>query len=173
LNNKEMKHFVHTILFLLVLNYSCISIKYSTTGASISPNVKTASIGYFQNRATLGPTWPSQKFTDQLREKIQKNTSLAIVSGSGDVSFEGEIVNYEISTQALQSNETESKDRLTITVHVKFFNSVEPKYNYDATLSRFQDFSRNVTFDQIEKQLIDKIMDELTEDIFNKAFSNW
>ncbi len=160
-------------IVISILTSSCITVKYSTTGASISPNVKTCTVRYFQNRAPIVRTWLAQQFTDKLREKIQNNTSLTILNDGGDVYFEGEITGYNVSPQALQGNDQAALNRLTVTVRVRFVNTIEPKYSYDATFSRYQDYSSNQTLDQVEGTLIKTIIDELTEDIFNKAFSNW
>ena len=55
--------------------FSC-RIAYSFTGANISPQVKTYSVYYFPNRARLINPTLSQSFTEALREKLQRQTSL-------------------------------------------------------------------------------------------------
>jgi hypothetical protein len=162
-----------TIIGLSVIATSCFSVKYSTSGASISPEVKTASIAYFQNRAPIVRATLGQQFTDLLREKIQQNTSLKMISDGGDASFEGEITGYGTSPQALQSNDQAANNRLTITLRVKYTNSAEPQFNYDATFSRYEDYPSSKNLESVESELVPKILENLVEDIFNKAFANW
>lgn len=161
------------IFVVLVGLTSCFSVHYSTSGASISPEVKTCTVRYFQNRAPNASPYLAQQLTDRLREKIQSSTRLTMLTDGGDVYFEGEIVGYEVSPQAVQGNDKAAQNRLTVTVRVRFVNNVEPKYNFDANFSRYQDFPSTQMLNQVEQQLVKTIFEEITEDIFNKAFANW
>ncbi|HOK51101.1 MAG: LptE family protein [Bacteroidales bacterium] len=165
--------FPYWILIFLVFLSSCFSVHYSTTGASISPDVKTCTVRYFQNRAPNASPYLAQQLTDKLREKIQNSTRLTMLSDGGDVYFEGEITGYEVTPQAVQGNDKAAQNRLTVTVRVRFVNNVEPKYNYDANFSRYQDFPSSQMLNQVEQELVKTIFEEITEDIFNKAFANW
>jgi len=62
-------------------------VSYSFSGASISPDVKTISIQYFQNRASLVQPGLSQNLTDALIDKCKSQTNLGFVNGIGDVKF--------------------------------------------------------------------------------------
>jgi hypothetical protein len=169
--------FISAILIgLTIITSSCFTIKYSTTGASISPEIKTLSIQLFQNRAPKGPPTLSQQFTDKLRDKCRANTSLTILTDGGETSFEGEIVDYDtkpIAISNVQGSDVAAKNRLTITVHVKFTNTVDPKFNFDTNFSRFQDYDSSKDLLTVADALEKLIIDDLTEDIFNKAFVNW
>ena len=158
-------------LFCLLLNNSCGV--YSLTGASISPEVKTAGVPYFQNRASVVQPMLSRELTEKLKDKIQSQTDLKLVNESSDVLFEGEISNYVVSPAAITGENVAAKNRLTITVKVKFTNSKESQYDFDTSFSRFEDFDSNTSLDAVETDLIDKIADQLVEDIFNRAFVNW
>jgi hypothetical protein len=148
-------------------------IRYSFTGASISSDVKTASIQYFQNRANIVSTGLSQYITDALIDKCKAQTSLGIVNGIGDVNFEGEITDYSSRPQSVGVDAQASTNRFTISVKVKFTNSVQPNYSYEQTFSRYEDYDSNSDLSSVEKDLTEKIVDLLIEDIFNKAFVNW
>lgn len=155
----------------LVLNNSCGF--YSLTGASISPDVKTASVPYFQNRASVVQPMLSRELTEKLKDKIQSQTNLKLVNESGDAHFEGEITSYVVSPAAITGENIAAKNRLTISVKVKFTNSKDAQYDFDSSFSRFEDFDSNVSVDAVESELIEKISEQLVEDIFNKAFVNW
>lgn len=172
-NTEKILNF--SFLFLIVLSLtSCFTVKYSTSGASISPDVKSVSVLYFPNRAAIVQPTLSQEFTDKLREKIRQNTSLSMVTDGGDTNFEGEITGFNVQPKTIQAgNDDAATNRLTITVHVKFTNTIDPKFSYDANFSRYQDYSTEKNLDQVTGELVPKIIEELTEDIFNKAFVNW
>jgi hypothetical protein len=171
---KKINFLISGLCILLALSTSsCFTVKYSTSGASISPDMKTASIGFFQNRAPIVRATLGQQFTDLLRQKIQQNTSLTVITEGGDASFEGEITGYGTTPQSLQANDVAAQNRLTITVRVKFVNSTDPKFSFDTSFSRYLDYSSNQTLEAVEGELAPKILDNLVEDIFNKAFANW
>jgi hypothetical protein len=157
------------VCFLIALT-GC-SVKYSFSGASISPQVK--SVSYFQNRASLVQPGLSQGLTNALIDKCKAQTSLSIVNGIGDVSFEGEITDYNTRPLTVSANERAAMNRFTITVKVKFSNSVEPNLSFDQSFSRYQDYDSNFNLSDVEKKLVDEIVGLLVEDIFNKAFVNW
>lgn len=159
-------------IICLALTSSC-KVRYSLTGASISADVKTAEVPYFQNRASVVQPMLSRNLTEKLKDKIQSQTSLQLVNESGNVVFEGEISDYVVTPAAITGDNVAAKNRLTITVKVKFTNTKDPQLDFDSNFSRFEDFDSNASLDAVENDLIDKIADQLIEDIFNKAFVNW
>lgn len=158
--------------FILASATGC-KISYSFSGASISPKVKTISIQYFLNRASLVQPGLSQALTDALIDKCKAQTNLSFVNGTGDVSFEGQITDYNTKPLTVSADATAAMNRFTISVKVKFTNSVEPDLNYEQTFSQYQDYDSNLDLSQVEKELSEKIINLLIEEIFNQAFVNW
>ena len=148
-------------------------VSYSFSGVNISPEVQTYSVEYFPNRAAVVQAQLSQEFTNTLMDKIQNNTSLDLATEGGDVSFSGEITGYETRPTAITGNETAARNRLTITVRVKYTNAVEPELDYDTSFSRYEDYDASQNLSDVENNLITLIVENLVEDIFNKAFISW
>jgi hypothetical protein len=171
-NSVLRRFFVISLITGGIITSGC-KITYSFTGASISEAVKTLSIQYFQNRASLVQPGLSQYITDALIDKCKAQTSLRLVNGLGDVNFEGEITDYNTRPLTVAADAQAATNRFTITVKVKFTNSVEPDYSYEQSFTRYEDYDSNLNLSQVEKELSDKIVDLLVEDIFNKAFVNW
>ena len=164
---KERIYYV--ILFMSL--FSCGF--YSFTGASISNDIKTVYIDYFENKSsTVNPTL-SSVFTETLKDYFISNTRLNLTENDGDLSFTGEITNYSIKPISIQSNETASQNRLKIIVKVKFNNKTDKSYDFHTSFSRYKDFSSNEDLSIIEDNLISEICEELAEDIFNKSIVNW
>ncbi len=164
------------LVFLLtggILMLNGCKISYSMTGARISPEVKTLSIQYFQNRADLVQPGLSQYLTDALIDKCKAQTNLGLINSLGDVNFEGEITGYNTSPLTVAADAQAATNRFTITVKVKFTNIVEPDLSYEQTFSRYEDYDSSIDLAQVEKELSDKIVELLIEDIFNKAFVTW
>ncbi len=160
------------ILLIPVLFHGC-KVTYSFSGASISPGVKTISIQYFQNRASLVQPALSQNLTDALIDKCKSQTSLSFVNGLGDVNFEGEITDYNTRPLTVSADAQAAVNRFTITVRVEFTNAVDPDLSYEQTFSRFEDYDSALDLSQVEDELSRKIIEMIVEDIFNRAFVNW
>ena len=165
---------LYIVLFILgiCLTNGC-KMSYSFSGASISPLVKTISIQYFQNRASLVQPGLSQYITDALIDKCKAQTNLSFIKEIGDVNFEGEISDYNTRPLTVAADARAAMNRFTISVKVKFTNAIEPDLSYEQTFARYEDYDSNIDLNQIEKELSDKIVELIIEDIFNRAFANW
>ncbi len=146
---------------------------YSFTGASISPDVKTISIDYFQNMAPIVMPTLSNDFTEGLKTKFKRQTSLQFIEAGGDLHFEGEITGYDVMSKAIQANETAALSTLTITVKVRFTNEKDEKQSFDQQFSASEDFPGSQTLESVQGTLIPQIIEKLTENIFNAAVANW
>lgn len=159
-------------LFSCIILSSC-KVKYSFTGASIAPDVKTISIRYFPSYAPLAKPTFSQMFTEALRDIFLKQTGLNMVDNYGDLQYEGEISNYNVGPVAIQGNETAALTRLTVTVNVRFVNTKNPAQNFESNFTRFADFDQSKGLSAVEDQLLQEINSQLVQDIFNRSVSNW
>lgn len=161
-----------SFIILTGLLFSCKA-KVSLTGATIPPEAKTISVGFFTNNTTLGAPSLSQRFTEKLKDMVSQQTNLALTSKNGDLQFEGYIENYVVAPTAIQENDQAKLDRLTISVKVVYINKFEPAKNFDQTFTRFADYSSTQNISAVEPQLVDEIYRQITEDVFNRAFNNW
>ncbi len=162
-----------TLSIILFVSVHQCKVTYSFSGVNISPEVLTYSVDYFPNRAPIVQPQLSQLFTESLMDKIQGNTSLDLATGGGDVSFSGEITGYETRPTAITGQETAAQNRLTISVRVKYTNDLEPDLDYDTNFSRYEDYDATQNLADVENELIELIVENLMEDIFNKAFVSW
>lgn len=161
------------LIFILVVILPGCKVNFSFSGVNISEDVKTYSVDYFPNRAPLVQAQLSQEFTNALMDKIQGNTSLNLANTGGDVQFSGEITGYSMRPAAITSEETAARNRLTITVRVKYVNIYEPDLDFDASFSRYEEYNASQNLADVENDLIELIVEDLVEDIFNKAFISW
>lgn len=167
------KYIFNILFFIIIIVVTSCKINYSFTGASLSSDMKTVNVQYFSNQAPLFQPTISNVFTEALKDKLTSQSSLVLSNSSADLDFQGEITNYSTSPTAIQGNETAALNRLTIAVHVKFTNVKNPKLNFDKTFTQFADYESSKTLSSVESELIQQIVDKLTEDIFNAALSNW
>ncbi len=161
------------IVFMIGILMPGCKINYSFTGANLSPEVKTFTVYYFPNRARLVNPTLSQTFTEDLQEKLQRQTSLDELSDSGDIEFEGQITGYEVRPMSIQKDDMAAQNRLTITVKVKYTNNKVPDDSFDRSFSAFEDFNSSLSLSDIEGALVPDIVKKLHEDIFNATIANW
>jgi hypothetical protein len=161
---------VSIILVVFALNFaSC----YSFKDVSIPPEVKTARVNYIENRATYVNPQLSPQLTDRLRQKINNQTRLTLITGEdADYDISGEVRGYNVTTAGV-SDQQAATNRLQVTVHIVFKNRLDEKANFEADISRNFDFNANLSLQQAEAQQTDDILKNLTDEIFNRIFSNW
>ncbi|GMT44373.1 MAG: hypothetical protein IEMM0006_0205 [bacterium] len=158
-------------LFFSILFSSCGV--YSFTGASVPAGAKTMSVQYFPNKAKLVEGTLSDVFTNALRDRFTSQTNLQMVDKNGDIALEGEIVSYKTTPEAIQADQTAALNRLSITVDVRFTSRLEPSKDFETRFTQYIDYPSTENFNSIKNGLIKKIVNDLTDNIFNKAMVNW
>ena len=154
-----------------VILTSC-KISYSLSGANTG-SLQTVSVAYFQNRAALAPPVLSQDFTEDFRDLCEKQTNLNLINGTGDAHFEGEITAYSTRPMAISGGEQVELTRFTIAIRVRYTNIQNDELSFEETFSQYRDFESKLSFESVQADLTDEILEDITEDIFNRAFVNW
>ena len=157
------------VLFFLA---SC-SISYKFEGGSVNYDLtKTIHISDFPNRTPFYSPMASM-FNLALRKRFIEQTRLKEVGSNADIEIEGEISKYDIAGMAVKSDAYSSQTRLTITVHVKYTNNKESNKDVDQSFSSFQEFASTQSIDDVQDQLVPKIIDDLVDMIYNATIANW
>ena len=134
---------------------------------------KTISIINFTNRAQLVYAPLTITFNEELKEIYTRQTRLNFVQRGGDINLEGEITNYDLTPQAVKQDAYASETRLTVAVKVRYTNKANPEQDFDRSFSAYRDFSSSELLSDVQDDLINEIVDELTESIFNATLANW
>jgi hypothetical protein len=161
-------------IFLLVLVSSLLAScgVYSFKDVTIPPEVKTIKIGFIENKARYVNPQFGPRLTDKIQQKITGQTRLTRTN-SDDAHYQvsGYISDYSVSTAGI-SGQQASGNRLTVGVHITFRNTLDNKTEeYD--IMRNFDFSANLSLQQAEGALLDEVLRTMTDEIFNRIFSNW
>ena len=165
-------------LFVVMALSSCKI--YSFKDVSIPPQVKTIHIGYIENRARLVNPQLAPQLNDKLRQKINQQASkLSQRQDPGaDYDVTGSITDYNYTTSGI-SNQQAASSRLNVTVHIIFKNNLDhtgksiAPADFEADVTRNFDFAANLSITDAEQQLLPTIVSNMTDEIFNKLFSNW
>ncbi|MDG1710263.1 MAG: LptE family protein [Schleiferiaceae bacterium] len=159
------------ILLLIFVLQSC-SGGYSFTGGDVGA-AETVSIDRFNNIAPLVNPKLSQQFTESLQELLVRQTSLALTKVNGDLNFSGEIIGYEVKSEAPGANDQIAQSRLSITVKVRFKNFLDAEKDFEQIFSSYRNFPASSDLSSVEDVLVDEIIQEMVEKIFNRSLVNW
>jgi len=164
---------------VMMLGLSACKI-YSFKDVSIPAQVKSIHIGYIENRARLINPQLAPQLNDKLRQKINQQASrLSQIQDPGaDYDVSGTITDYNYTTSGISQQQV-ATNRLNVTVHIIFKNHLDPTgktvapADFEADVTRNFDFSGNTSITDAEQQLLPTIVTNMTDEIFNKLFSNW
>jgi outer membrane lipopolysaccharide assembly protein LptE/RlpB len=172
MNGYKKSHLSILLVLLLVATSVASCGIYSFKNATIPPEVKTVKIGFFENKARYVNPQLSPRLTDKVQQKITNQTRLTRTNNDdAHYQISGSITDYSVSTTGI-SNQQVTNNRLTVAVHIVFKNTLTNKTEeYD--VSRSFEFSANLSLSQAEASLTDEMVRSLTDDIFNRIFSNW
>ncbi|MAU30437.1 MAG: hypothetical protein CMC36_00805 [Flavobacteriaceae bacterium] len=161
------------LLILILFTASC-SVKYSLTGASISTETKTFQVNYFQNNAPLIEPGIERDFTNKLIDLLINQTSLELVKSNGDLTYEGEIVEYRISPTTATANNTAAQNRLTVGVNIRFYDKNDSDADFEKRFSFYYDYPGNIQLIGGQKDTaLDEIFERITQDVFNASLAKW
>jgi Lipopolysaccharide-assembly len=160
------------LCLLLFMGSEC-RVSYGLRDVSIPDSIKTVKVNFIENKARYVNPQLSPTLTDRLRQKIVSQTRLTQTnSDNADWEISGYVNDYSVSTSGI-SQQQSTINRLNVSVHITLLDRKggnEPK-EYD--VSHSFDFSASLTLQQAEAQLADRIIRDMTDEIFNHIFSNW
>ena len=165
----------------LILNFSFLSSckVYSFVDVSIPDSIKTVHINFIENRARYVNPQLSPALSDRIRQKIVNQTRLTQTnSDNAHYDISGYISDYYISTSGISTttggnNQRQASiNRLTVAVHMTLTNTLNNQVQ-EFDISRNFDFAASLSQQAAEAQLLDEMVRNLTDDIFNRLFSNW
>ena len=158
------------IVILVLLATSC-KVKYSFSGANTGV-LETVSIDFFQNRSALAPPVLGRVITESFRDLCERQTNLTLLSGTADAHFGGEITIYSTRAMAISADQA-ALTRFTIGVKVSYTNNLDQELSFYQTFSQYRDYESSLQFESVKSELTDAIVEEINEDLFNRAFVNW
>ena len=141
---------------------------YSFTG-KLDPNIKTIYVAYIENTAPLIMPTLSNSLTERLVDKFTRQTKLTFEEMDPDLHLEGEITSYDVTSIAVQAGEYAAQNRLTIAVRIRFTNSKDEKQNFNQAFSAYADFPSEQSLDAVQNSLVEVIIEQLVENIFNAS----
>jgi len=169
---KKMMH-AFTLISLLVVVNAC-SVSYKFNGASINyDKVKTISVADFPIKAAYVYAPLATKFNEKLKDVYVQQTRLRLVPRNADLQVEGEITGYNQYNQAVKADGYSSEVKLTITVNVRYVNNTNHEEDFEQQFSAFRTYDSTQMLTAVQDELIEQMVKEIADQIFNATVANW
>lgn len=181
LKNKSKGHTLETftvtidmkrilVFAFLVVNFcSC----YSFRGVSIPADVNTFYVRQVRLTDFAAPPDTPERFMEQYRQKVRSQSNLKWDEIEPHIEFDCEISSFRVSNEGNQQGNEVSLNKLTITVKVKYINNLDEEENWDKSFSFGIPFDPSEDLQEVQDGYIEDIFDQISENIFNDAFTNW
>lgn len=175
------KHRIIQLSFFLFIASVLLSVSFLQSGCgvyrfrdiSIPDSIRTVKVNFFENKAPYVNPQLSPRLSDRIRQKIVSQTRLSQTNtdDNADWIVGGTITNYSFSTSGI-ANQRETTNRLTVGIHV-IVTDTESGVAKEYDISRNFEFAANLSIQQAEASLFDEMLRGLTDDVFNRIFSDW
>ena len=170
----QRKHLVIALLSITSVVFTACKVSYKFNGASIDYNkVHTIQIADFPIRSAYvwGPMAPM--FNNALKDVYANHTKLQQVKRGGDLKVEGEITNYQQRNKSVTSEGHSAQTELSITVNVRFTNTSNHKEDFERQFTATSSYETTKSLQSVQQQLVEEMIKDLTDQIFNATVANW
>lgn len=165
---------VAALVGLVCVVYSCrISLGLAPISSIDYSKVKTITIAEFPNRAEYVYAPMATEFNQKLKDMFIQQTRLQLVNANGDLEIDGEITGYNQYNESVAADGYASKVKLTMTVNVRFVNNTNHEEDFEQQFSAFQTYDSSLLLTDVQDDLINKMIKDITEQIFNATVANW
>src|SRR6476469_432663 len=162
-----MMNFRSTINLMLIagmifISFNCATCKYSTRDTSPIPQeIKTFRVNYLENKARYVNPQLTPQVTERLKQKIIGQTRLR-QTNSDDAHYDisGYLSDYSVTTTGI-ANQNATTNRLNVSFHLVFKNTLDQKKDFETDITRNYDFDAQLTLPQAEARLGEDIIKNL------------
>ena len=162
------------LLVAMTVTLSSCLISYRFNGASIDySKTKTIQIADFPIRSTYvwGPMGPM--FNNELKDMFARHTKLQQVRRNGDLKIEGEITQYQQRNKSVSSEGASAQVELSITVNVRFTNNANHAEDFERQFTSNQVYDSNMSLNSVQEELVENMVKDIVDQIFNATVANW
>ena len=174
LTNKRNAPRLNFMLAVLVLMLASCTVSYKFNGASIDySKTKTIEIADFPIRSSYVWAPMGSIFNNELKDIFANHTRLIQVRRNGDMKIEGEITQYSQRNKAVTSEGTSAQAELSMTVNVRFTNNANHNEDFERQFTATASFETSQSFTSVQEDLVNQMVEDLVDQIFNATVANW
>lgn len=165
---------ISCLAMVLVAMLAACSISYKFSGTSIDyTKTKTISIDKFPIRANYVWSPMESMFYNSLSDAFAQKTKLAVLKRGGDLQLAGEITEYSQTNKSISSDGYSSMVQLKITVNVRFVNNIKHDEDFEQRFSATADYDASQQLAAVQETLVQEMIDDIVDQIFNATVANW
>lgn len=172
-NNPSLRCIISVFLCGSLMTLVGCRIGFNFSGGNVDTSLETLSVANFNNEAQIVVPYLAQEVTNQLQDRFLNQSRLTLTSGAADVELSGSVSRYTIQPVAIQSGDQAAQTRLTIGIRVNFQNNVNPDESWEKDFSSQVDFDTDLDFVSNEPDLINEVLEQITQDVFTRSIGKW
>ena len=162
------------MLMVMAVSLTACSVSYKFNGASVDYNkTKTIQIEEFPIRSPFVWSPMGPFFNNELKDKYNSFTKLQQVRRGGDLKLEGEITRYEQRNKSVSAEGYSAMTELSMTVNVRFTNNVNHSDDFEQQFTATQSFDSRQSLNAVQEELVNKMIKDIVDQIFNATVANW
>lgn len=149
---------------------------YSFTGTALPPHVETIAIPIFTDQTRSGIPNLSETVTELLIDRFVNQTRLRLGASEAesDTILSGSVTGYRNQPSAVSGNEQATVNRVNITVSARYFDRVKNvEMVSERTFTSFAEYDPVADGIQGESDAANAALQQIADDIFTAATSNW
>ncbi|WP_440998753.1 LPS assembly lipoprotein LptE [Fodinibius sp. SL11] len=164
-------------LFVLLLITVALSgcFRYSFTGTSIPEDVNTIYIPFFADQSSGGVGNLSDRLNTALVDRFINQTRLQLSNSrdGADAVLEGSIVNYANKPFSVTGEGQSSLNEVTISVRATFQYTDKEQAEWSSTFSGSETYDTNENPIEGETNAAVEALNQIANNMFNDAVSDW
>lgn len=134
---------------------------------------QTFSVDYFKARTPKASQIFTTRFTEDMKDFINDQSSLDWVNSNGELQFGGAITEYSVSPKSVQSDETAGLMELRITVRLEYTNTIDTDKSFERNFTKSAVYNSSQELYEVEEELWNDIIEQLMQSIYNDTLGNW
>lgn len=168
-------HILCALLVLLIVGTSTGCAYYSFTGATIPARLNTVAIPLAEDNSVSTISSLDEDLTQFLVDRFVGQTRLTLETNENDAdaTLTVQIQNYSNEPTAVGGDERATLNRVTIDVNVTYYDQVEDQELLNRSFSSFEEYDPVEDGLEGEEVAARAALENIAEDIFSAATSNW
>ena len=148
---------------------------YSFTGATIPANLNTVAIPLVEDNSLSPLTTLDEELTELLITRFVRQTRLTLETNedAADIILTARIDRYTNAPTSVSGQERAEFNRVGLTVSVRYYNRVEDEELFDRSFNSFDDYDPLSGDLEDEENAARNALENIADDIFTAATSNW
>ena len=107
------------------------------------------------------------------RGTLKEGMNVTLVKRNGDMIIEGEITQYQQRNKSVSSEGYSAQTELSMTVNVRFTNNTNHNEDFERQFTATATYETTESLNSVQERLVEQMVKDLTEQIFNAAVANW